>query len=86
MSALHIEAGRSTLAFSLSATLVLGVVLILGGVALVYLGSTGDTELELFGNHFKSQNVGVVGIFCGAVLAVLGIRRTLLSLERLGRM
>ena len=37
----------------------------------------GDTEITLFGNAFKSQNVGVVGIFCGAVIMGLGERLTL---------
>jgi len=75
--ATHIDAGSGILRFSLMATLVVAVALIIAGVVLVYLGSTGDTEMSLFGNSFKSQNVGIAAMFCGAVVAVLGFRRAL---------
>src|SRR4051794_22484671 len=85
-SAAHISAGSPVLMFSLVVSLVIGATLIGGGVALVYLGGHGETELVLFGNTFKSQNVGAVGIFCGAVMVVLAIRRVVTAVERLGRM
>lgn len=82
----HILAGAPTLRLLIFVLLVIGVALIASGVFLVYLGAHGDTEIVLFGNTFKSQNVGVVGIFCGAVMAILSTRRVLLTIERLGRM
>jgi uncharacterized membrane protein YidH (DUF202 family) len=80
----HIIAGRPILAWSLGVAGLLSLAMIAAGVWLVVLGASGETEISLFGNTFKSQNVGVVGIFCGAVLAVLTIRRVLKSVERLG--
>lgn len=82
----HIDAGKSILKAVLWSIGIISTLLIAGGALLVWLGATGDTEMSLFGNTFKSQNVGIAAMFCGAVLAVLGIRRALLSLERLGRM
>jgi hypothetical protein len=46
-----------------------GLLFIVAGVILVWLGATGDTEFNFFGNSFKSQNVGIASIFCGVVLA-----------------
>jgi hypothetical protein len=80
----HMEAGRTTLNLSLWVSVAIGLALIGGGIFLVWLGAQGDTEIYLFGNTFRSQNVGVVGIFCGAVLVTLNVRRALRSLERLG--
>jgi hypothetical protein len=51
-------------------------VIIGAGIALVWIGATGDTEITLFGNTFKSQTVAAVGIFCGNIK----------SLEQLGRL
>ena len=82
----HIEKGMPLMRASLFLTLVISIALIAGGIALVYLGSTGDTQVSLFGTDLKTQSVGAVGLICGVVIGVLGIRRSLLSLERLGRM
>jgi len=57
------------------AGMVLGIFFIIGGVALVALGGTGDTTFTLFGNKFTSKNVGVACVFCGAIFLVLTIRR-----------
>lgn len=57
--------------------------LIGGGVALVWMHSTGNTEFTLVGSQFKSENVGVVGIFCGAVLGIISIRTLIKSIERI---
>lgn len=76
-----IRASEGILKHSMMMSLVMGLALILGGIVLVYLGNTGDTEFTLFGNQFKSTSVGVVGIFCGAVVVVLGQRRSLKSLD-----
>lgn len=82
----HITAGTSILKTTIWVTCLIAGALIGGGIVLVSLGATGNTELTLFGNTFKSTTVGAVGIFCGAVLGIIGIRRTLLALERLGNM
>jgi hypothetical protein len=82
----HIKAGASTMRYALAVILVLAIVLVGGGIWLVYLGATGTTTLSLFGTHLETQSVGVVGLVAGVVLGVIGVRRLLLSLERLGRM
>jgi hypothetical protein len=65
---------------------VLAGLFVFAGISLVWLGATGDTEISLFGNSFKSQNVGIASMFCGAVLAATTFRRVLTSIERLGRL
>jgi hypothetical protein len=60
--------------------------LIGAGILLMYLGGQGITEITFFGNTFKSANVGVVGVFLGAVLAIAAVSRTLKAVERLARM
>jgi hypothetical protein len=63
--------------------LIIALALISGGVALVWLHGTGETEFNLIGNQFKSENVGVVGIFCGAVLGVLSLRTLIKSVVQI---
>src|SRR5437870_12029097 len=65
-------------------TFVAGSCLAVLGVVLVYLGSKGQTELNLFGQKIKSSNVGISAIFIGAVLIIVNINRVLDSVERLG--
>ena len=49
-------------------TLFVGLALIGGGISLIYLDPTGRTAINLFGTSIRSTSVGIVGIFCGAVL------------------
>ena len=49
-------------------TLFMGLALIGGGISLIYLDPTGRTAINLFGTSIRSTSVGIVGIFCGAVL------------------
>ena len=49
-------------------TLFMGLALIGGGIWLIYLDPTGGTAIKLFGTSIRSTSVGIVGIFCGAVL------------------
>ena len=49
-------------------TLFVGLALIGGGISLIYLDPTGGTAINLFGISIRSTSVGIVGIFCGAVL------------------
>jgi uncharacterized membrane protein len=79
----HVVAGSKVMVLVLVVVLVLAIALIGGGVWLVYLGAKGTTEMSIFGNTLKTQNVGVTGLFAGVVLGVVGIQRTLKALERL---
>jgi hypothetical protein len=47
------------------------------GVVLVYLGSTGTTEISIFGQSIKSQNVGISSLFLSVVMIVLLVKRIL---------
>lgn len=66
-----IRAATPILAIVTITSSIIAIALICGGAALVWLHETGATEFTLFGNSFKSSSVGVVGIFCGAVLGVV---------------
>ena len=55
---------------------------VLSGIALVYLGATGDTDFNFFGQTFKSQSVGIASIFLGAATIVLLIRYSLKSFNK----
>lgn len=79
----HIREARTILLFSMLATLLMGLALVVAGCVLVYLGATGHSEITLFGNQVSTGSVGVVGIFCGAVLGIMNTRRLLKALERL---
>jgi hypothetical protein len=79
----HVEAGRPILIFSLVVTLLIALAIVVAGCALVYLGATGFTEMELFGNKVSTGSVGTVGIFGGTIVSVLNTRRSLKTLERL---
>ena len=49
-------------------TLFMGLAAIGGGIWLIYLDPTGGTVIKGFGTSIRSTSVGIVGIFCGAVL------------------
>ena len=53
------------------------------GAYLVYRGSSGDTEISLFGQTFKSTNVGIAAIFVAVVMIVMLVRRTLGTVDRI---
>jgi hypothetical protein len=80
----HIRAARSVHNLALWITMAIGLIIVVAGIALVWIGAGGDTELTLFGNTFKSQTVGAVGIFCGAVIVIMNVRRVMKSLDHLG--
>ena len=61
---------------------IFGSLLSILGVTLVVIGATGDTEFNLFGQSFKSSNVGIAALFIGAVLVILNIRRLLTSYDK----
>jgi hypothetical protein len=82
----HISAAAPLLRGITISTAILSALFVVAGIALVVLGATGDTEVTLFGNSFKSQNVGIASIFFGVVLAIVTFRRAFISIERLGRL
>lgn len=55
---------------------VIGLVLIVAG------GPSGESTFNLFGQQFKSVNVGVAALFIAVVMIVLNIRRLLGSVDR----
>ena len=56
-------------------TLFMGLALIGGGIWFISL-TNGGTVINLFGNSFRSHSVGIVGIFCGAVLVGFAFMRS----------
>ncbi len=61
--------------------LLIGIIFALIGVWLVFLGATGETEFLLFGQHFKSLNVGIAAVFIGGVIAATTLRRAFKTIE-----
>ncbi|MHA2938956.1 hypothetical protein ACXJY6_11770 [Vibrio sp. RC27] len=59
----------------------IGISFALIGVWLVYLGSTGLTELNLLGQSFESVNVGIGAVFIGGVVVSLTLRRAFQTIE-----
>jgi len=60
---------------------IFGLALVLVGGVLTYLGATGDSEARLFGNAFPYKIVGALGLFCGVIIAFLGLRRAFRLLD-----
>ncbi|MGD0192575.1 MAG: hypothetical protein ABSD74_17695 [Rhizomicrobium sp.] len=81
----EIEAGHSVLVGSLWVAGVVALALIGAGIWLVVLGATGATKFTILGNTFESTTVGAIGIFCGMIVVIYGLRRTLATLLGLGK-
>src|SRR5262245_29870514 len=79
----HVRTAETLLMQSNVITLIIGLAIVIAGCVLVYLGATGHTELEMFGMKVNTASVGVVGIACGTLLAILNTRRVLKAIERL---
>ena len=60
---------------------IFGLVLVLGGAVLAYLGATGDSQIWLFGHAFSYESIGAIGLFCGAIITFLGLRRAIRLLD-----
>jgi hypothetical protein len=56
--------------------------IVIAGIVLVCLGSGGNTEFTFFGQTFRSTSVAIAGIFLGASILVLLVRRSLSSLDK----
>lgn len=59
------------------------VILVVAGIAFVWLGAQGNTTFTFFGNTFKSENVGIVALGLAVLMVILNFRRLLKSVERL---
>jgi hypothetical protein len=58
-----------------------GIVFAVIGVVLVYLGATGDTQIDLWGAKISTSSVGIAAIFIAAILIVRTFRRVLDSVD-----
>jgi hypothetical protein len=54
------------------------------GVWLVYLGSTGDATITIFGQHLQTTMAGIPAIFVGAVIIGAVLRSSLKTVRDLG--
>jgi hypothetical protein len=70
-------AARSTINYVIAAIVIIGILCIVGGVVLVYLGAKGDSTIVAFGFDVKTQSVGIGGIVLGAIVTVTGLRQVL---------
>lgn len=78
-----IKAGRPIFMTIIIGGFLTGLGFAICGAYLVYRGSTGVTELFLFGQTFKSTNVGIAAIFVSVVMIVMLVRRTLGTVDRI---
>lgn len=76
-----IKGTTSLLKITIVGAFLVGLLLSVFGVLLVYLGATGDTKLDFFGQKIESTNIGIAAIFIGAALIILLVRRSLKSLD-----
>ena len=70
-------AARSTINYVIAAIVIIGILCIVGGVVLVYLGAKGDSTIVAFGFDVKTQSVGIGGIVLGAIVTVTELRQVL---------
>ena len=85
-SAEHIREAVPILRPIVILTATLAALFVVSGVVFLVLGTSGYTEISIFGNSIKSSHVGVICVFLGVLASVLSFRRVLTSLERLGKM
>jgi hypothetical protein len=58
--------------------------MVIAGVALVWLGASGSSEIEILGTTIKTANVGLGSVFCGLVLCLFTFRHMMKTLVQLG--
>lgn len=65
-------------------TFATAIILAIVGVALILVGGSadGETSFTLFGQSFKSVNVGIGAIFIAVIMVVLNVRRLFNSVDR----
>ena len=59
-----------------------GTAAIAAGVYMVYIGSSGTSVIDLFGQKISTTNVGVACVFLGIVAIVVVIRRAFGTLDK----
>lgn len=79
----HVEAASPLLKLIVIGVIIFGAMIAGMGVLLVYLGSTGVTKINFFGQSFDSANVGIAAIFLGATTVVVVITRLLKRIKEL---
>lgn len=77
----QIKAIEKLMVFIIKGGFVLALVFAIIGVYLVYLGAIGTTEISLFGQTIKSQNVGGSSIFLSVVMVIAIVRRVLNTVD-----
>jgi hypothetical protein len=81
----HLNSAKGLLYLIVGGALIASLCFIGAGLALVYLGATGDSSVELFGSTISSENAGIVSIFFGAVTLVLVFRQAMQKIEAILR-
>jgi hypothetical protein len=79
----HVLAARPLLLVIAVGAMLFGAVIAGMGIILVYLGSTGRTDIHFFGQSFHSANVGIAAIFLGATVVVLVLTKLLKRVQEL---
>jgi hypothetical protein len=79
-SAEHIAVASPILMRVVFFTGFIGLAMVIAGVALVWLGASGNSEIEILSATIKTANVGLGSIFCGLVLCLFTFRRMLKTL------
>jgi len=76
-----IESKQKILMTIIILAFIAGFCLALVGSYLAYTGIVSETEFELFGQKFKSTNVGLAIVFIGAAIVILMLGRVLTSVD-----
>lgn len=71
----------SLLKIKLVLDFIISLVFVFSGLWLVYYGSPGNTEIQLFGQRITSADAGVTVIFLSAVVLIMVTRRFLKTAE-----
>jgi len=62
--------------------LVGSVAAIIAGGVMVYFGSTGSSDIKIFGQSISTTNVGVPCVFLGIICLIMVVRRAFNTLDR----
>ncbi len=65
---------------------VFGIVLVVGGITVVFLGAAGgNTEINIAGNEVKTTHAGVAAFALGAIVVLMTFRRIIKAVEHFGQ-
>jgi hypothetical protein len=79
----HVEAARPLLTIIAVGAMIFGAIISGMGIVLVYLRTSGVTEIQFFGQSFDSSNVGIGAIFLGAATVVIVLTKLMKRLKEL---